>query len=278
MTADPTMHDGTESSALHQVALNNDIDVFKLLLTYLAYEDLKLPAGLHATTGEEGKATSKESDGSHGHQADHEGSSNHGANSEISHTPIWRPSLSSGTLVDDLHACLLVAAGSGQLTILRLLFEYCIRLDQSDLGQDTALYLASLNGHQNAVDELVRHGCQKDARNAELLTPLQLASRSGHLKVVELLVSYGADITASPISSDSNASTESALSAIEIATKAGHANIVKYLLDWGPQLTPRTLKLAAGSGHTEVIGVLMSNRERCGLTDPHRVIAAAHAA
>jgi ankyrin repeat protein len=51
----------------------------------------------------------------------------------------------------------------------------------------SALHLAALFGHKEAVALLLKHGAPKSARDKDGLSPLDLAQRSGHMAAVALL-------------------------------------------------------------------------------------------
>ena len=59
-------------------------------------------------------------------------------------------------------------------------------------GSETALMLASTNGHLEVVRLLLQSGAYKDLAMTHAETALMLASTNGHLEVVRLLLESGA--------------------------------------------------------------------------------------
>ncbi len=60
--------------------------------------------------------------------------------------------------------------------------------------KQTALHLASLNGHLEIVPYLIEKGADVNVKDRWQQTPLHLASEKGHLEVVQCLTEKGADI------------------------------------------------------------------------------------
>ena len=58
------------------------------------------------------------------------------------------------------------------------------------------LHFASLNGHLNTAEVLLRAGISRDARTKVDRTPLHVAAQEGHAHIVDLLIRNGADIEA----------------------------------------------------------------------------------
>jgi ankyrin repeat protein len=71
-------------------------------------------------------------------------------------------------------------------------------IDPDDLSENTALHLASENGHTNVVTCLLNSGAKINKRRKDThgRTPLHLAAANNHANVVEVLVEYGCDINA----------------------------------------------------------------------------------
>ncbi|OJJ42529.1 hypothetical protein ASPZODRAFT_76440, partial [Penicilliopsis zonata CBS 506.65] len=59
--------------------------------------------------------------------------------------------------------------------------------------QDTALHLAAMNGHHEAVKVLLDGGAHPEAKDKLLETPLSLAVEEDHLETVRVLLEYKAD-------------------------------------------------------------------------------------
>jgi len=60
--------------------------------------------------------------------------------------------------------------------------------------RDTALMMASENGHIEIVEMLLKKGADLDAKNNDGETALKTASEKGHEEVVEMLLDNGADV------------------------------------------------------------------------------------
>ena len=71
--------------------------------------------------------------------------------------------------------------------------------------EDTALMLASRNGHKDMVEMLIKAGAEVNAKNKREETALMLASRNGHKDMVEMLIKAGANVN------DKEHNTKSAL-------------------------------------------------------------------
>ena len=90
---------------------------------------------------------------------------------------------------------LMIAAQKGYGDIVKLLLEAGLEMDTADSRGMTALYHAVVQGHVNAVSELLQHARVKI--NQALLpsgeTPLLVAAEHDQAAIVNLLVSLGAE-------------------------------------------------------------------------------------
>ena len=95
-----------------------------------------------------------------------------------------------------------------------------------DDNGNTALSIASENGHSNVVKLLLDKGSQVDIMNTDGWTALMKASQSGYKDVVKLLLKHGAQV---------NLQSRDGCSALLLASEAGYIEIVKKLLKYGGQ-------------------------------------------
>ncbi|KAG5513717.1 hypothetical protein PMAC_000755 [Pneumocystis sp. 'macacae'] len=101
----------------------------------------------------------------------------------------------------DIFDTFFLAARFGDLKTIQKLPLSLIDLFQQDENGNTALHMASANGHLNIVQFLLSHLSEKDDKskyisiqNKQGNTPLHWASVNGHLEVVSELVKGGADL------------------------------------------------------------------------------------
>ena len=66
---------------------------------------------------------------------------------------------------------------------------------KSPLGR-TPLTWAAYNGHEQAVEALLKAGADIDAKDSYIMTPLHWAATEGHEKVVEAPLKAGAEVDA----------------------------------------------------------------------------------
>ena len=152
----------------------------------------------------------------------------------------------------------------------------------------TPLFVASENGHHQAVDALLTAGADKDAPNNAGWTPLHLASQNGHHQVVEALLLAGANKDAAnnhgatPLyiasgkgyrqieeallaaGADKGASTSQGWTPLHIAAQHGHPQVVEVLLLVGADMHATTnagstpLFIASLNGHHQVVEMLLA--------------------
>ena len=84
------------------------------------------------------------------------------------------------------------AAEIGDLSGLQMLLEKQTDIDSPDAAGRTALMLATLHGHTDAVAALLAHGADPNAAAADGTTPLQAARAGDHPAIVAALQRYGA--------------------------------------------------------------------------------------
>jgi len=84
----------------------------------------------------------------------------------------------------------------------------------------TALHAASLQGHKDAVEQLLGRGADVDAKTAHGWTPLHFAASVGEKQVVKLLLEKGADVSNTSMTRDTP---------LSVATQKGHVSVVGML-------------------------------------------------
>ncbi|KFZ01827.1 hypothetical protein V501_09775 [Pseudogymnoascus sp. VKM F-4519 (FW-2642)] len=121
----------------------------------------------------------------------------------------------------------------------------------------TPLYIASLFGWTDIVEQLLSEGAKIHARGGSYGNALQAASYSGYEKTVRLLLTAGADV---------NEQGGSYGNALEAASRRGHEEIVCLLLTTGADINAQSgrddcgnaLQAASSDGHYNVVKLLLS--------------------
>ena len=123
--------------------------------------------------------------------------------------------------------------------------------DQGDYNASySALYVASLGGHEKVVRMLLDRGADVNAESPNSGSALQAASRWGYKEVVGVLLDRGADI---------NAQSGRFGSPLQEASREGHKEVVELLLDRGADVNAEgALRAASGSGHKEIVQILLN--------------------
>jgi ankyrin repeat protein len=123
---------------------------------------------------------------------------------------------------------MVAAAGSKKVTVLRILLEAGVPVDDVDRLTFTALREASDRGAEDVVRFLLDQGaemnCEPIWRN-----PLYAALKKGHPGVVKTLIDAGADTTL-PSAREGNA--------LEVAAQWGYPKVVGILLAAGVTADP----------------------------------------
>jgi hypothetical protein len=90
------------------------------------------------------------------------------------------------------------AAALGDLSLLEMMVSDG-SVNAGNMDNLTPLHAASMSGHRNACEYLLKRGAVLDAADTDGDTPLHLACHEGHAHVALLLASRGADINAKNI-------------------------------------------------------------------------------
>lgn len=170
---------------------------------------------------------------------------------------------------------------SGDLSSLatRALYQACVYNEPDvidvlvDAGADiedqsfdgiSALHVAAQDGHVEATLALLRHGADKNKKDAEGSTPLQHAADpgigkpgSGHLAVMKILIERGADVYASD--------TPGGMNTLHAAACANNVGAIDFLVASGVSVDTQTewgwtpLHEASRCGNSEAIVALLGH-------------------
>ena len=186
---------------------------------------------------------------------------------------------------------LLKASENGDVKKIKKIIESEneINFNIQDKDGNTPLILASCNGHDEIVEELVHTRANVNIQNKKGYTALIQASENGYLEVVKILINFDADTNVQSntgstplIRTSKNGDREVAVellkktetnvnikngrgdTALSLASRNGHTDIVEELLNaWADaniqnkfQSTP--LIKASGRGHIEVVKKLLN--------------------
>ena len=161
---------------------------------------------------------------------------------------------------------LVAALCRSNFPVAEFLLEHGGRVDVQDLRQQTALYKAIDRQHGkialDAVQFLLDHGADVNARRDDLWTPLHLAVNTGELSVVRMLLEYQAEVN---LRSDAGQTPLHVLSTREISQKDSGSDIAKLLLEHGANVNDQDrndatpLHLASYNQKLKVVRVLLDH-------------------
>ena len=136
---------------------------------------------------------------------------------------------------------------------VRIAIANLLREGVSPVAKNTALRIASKEGHVELVEMLLNNGANVNAKNSYGVTALHIASREGHTDIVAMLLEKGADV---------NAKSDGGYTALISASESGHTETVAMLLEKGADVNAKTnwgdtaLIQASYYGHTEIVKLL----------------------
>ena len=150
---------------------------------------------------------------------------------------------------------LMYAAGNGNVELIDFLVRARCNLGKPNQYGDTAIGLAALRGHIQAVQRLQEAGAPLDGRN---WNPLHYAAFSGHEDIVRLLVGRKAPL---------DARAPNRQTALMLAARNGHEGVVHLLVEAGadPGLTDdegRNARDIAAAGNHRAIAEYLTVPER----------------
>ena len=148
-----------------------------------------------------------------------------------------------------------VASGNGHLAVVRYLVKKeAYQRDFANIKGWTPLINAAANGHLAVVRFFIEQGVKIDKADFTGLTPLNHASSTGYLRVVRYLVEQGANI---------DKENNEGRTSLSHASINGHLEVVRYLLEQGADRDKASkdgwtpLHRAASQGRLEIAKLLM---------------------
>ncbi|XP_042361228.1 LOW QUALITY PROTEIN: protein TANC2-like [Plectropomus leopardus] len=151
---------------------------------------------------------------------------------------------------------LTAAAGSGRLSVCRLLLDQGAAAEQSNRRSVAPLFSAVRRGHWQVVELLLSHGVEVNVVDQQGRTALMTAASEGHVTVAQLLLDHGASL---------DQTDREGLTALSWACLKGQLPLVRELVQRGAATSHadrsgRTpLDLAAFRGDPEVVQHLVDH-------------------
>nr|XP_033809293.1 ankyrin repeat and SOCS box protein 2 isoform X2 [Geotrypetes seraphini] len=177
----------------------------------------------------------------------------------------------------------------GQLECLKLLLKACpAAIDRRTLQEETALYLATIRGHNECIHYLLQCGAEPDIANKSRETPLYKACERKNLEAVKLLVQFNADVNhrcnrgwtalheavarndleVTDILVTGGAKIEAknayGITPLFVAAQSGQLDALRYLAKCGAEINTQAndsasaLYEAGKNGHTSIVEFLLS--------------------
>ncbi|CAL4946753.1 unnamed protein product [Urochloa decumbens] len=138
----------------------------------------------------------------------------------------------------------MTAARRGDLPSLETLLGKRAGVRGRDQYGLTALHLAAIKGHCDAVALLAGSGCMDiECEDVEGHRPLHLAVEGGHADAVELLLDMGADV---------NARTRRGATPLQMAEAMGYEAIAQLLCGRGAEVVPAPAMCVASSSSSSI--------------------------
>ncbi|KAK7938792.1 hypothetical protein WMY93_002118 [Mugilogobius chulae] len=150
-----------------------------------------------------------------------------------------------------------------ELSVKKLLDKGVDVNHRNSVDGRTLLANSAIEGSENIVEFLLKHGADPLVSDPQGQTPLTLASRQGHVQVVKVLLDWAkAQENATVVRTMEQADAEG-WTALRSAAWGGHVEVVRMLLDAGADVDGcdsegRTaLRAAAWGGHEEIVMILL---------------------
>ena len=98
---------------------------------------------------------------------------------------------------DDGHLPVLhIAAFRGRTSIVSILLDQSLPVNEQDSSGRTPLHLAAMNGHADAANVLLTRGALANTKDKLGRTPIHWAALGQHEETLKVLISHGADVNA----------------------------------------------------------------------------------
>ncbi|KAL5258380.1 hypothetical protein ACHWQZ_G009025 [Mnemiopsis leidyi] len=176
-----------------------------------------------------------------------------------------------------------LAAGRGDLQVIKYLWEKGADVNIQDSRGEAALHRAADRGHLQVIKYLWEKGADVNIQDSEGMTALHRAVNSGHLQVFKYLLEKGADVNIQNSEgktalhravfrrdlqvidfllekeADVNIQDSEGKTALHMAARDGSLHVFKYLLEKGADVNIQdgrgwtVLHLAAVEGHFHVV-------------------------
>ncbi len=159
------------------------------------------------------------------------------------------------TVRQDGETALMLASQNGHCDIVRLLLESGaeVNIGKKDDGW-TALMVASWYSRSDIVRLLLEREAEVNRTTKDGSTALVLASQNGHCDIVRLLLKSKAEV---------NRTTKDGSTALMLASENGHCDIVRLLLERSAEVNISkedgwtTLMVASQKGHCDIVRLLL---------------------
>ena len=163
---------------------------------------------------------------------------------------------------DDGNTALIVASENGHKGIVKLLLECGANVDKRTPNGWTALMKASERGDSNleVIELLLRYGAQADLQNNEGDSALIVATQNRQTELVIKLVRYHR--------ANVDLKNNKGWTALMKASQVGHVEVVELLLNTGAEVDQQSsdgysaLMLASQNGHTRLVKLLLKFRAK----------------
>ncbi|KAH8808571.1 hypothetical protein F5884DRAFT_858100 [Xylogone sp. PMI_703] len=122
-----------------------------------------------------------------------------------------------------------------------------------------------MQGHKRIVEKLIEHKAQVDEADEEGYTALHLASNQGYEKIVDDLLKSGAGLNAKTLVKKTDTRKTGGHTPLDLAVEKGNESIVKMLLNGirvsKDEAINAALEKAVSGKHLETVGVLLESLE-----------------
>ncbi|KAL8956292.1 MAG: hypothetical protein Q9183_006347, partial [Haloplaca sp. 2 TL-2023] len=173
-----------------------------------------------------------------------------------------------------------IASDKGYVEVAELLLGARAKVNARDKkSMSTPLHKAAMNGNENMIDLLIRHGAHTEAKDGDLMTPLHYACEAGRDGVATQLLTKKAGI---------ETIGRRGMTPLVCAAAAGQVHVVEALLKKKALLKHQAegnmtaLHWASYNGHYEVVNYLLDKKapvhaaNKDGKTSLHLAVIASH--